>query len=251
VCCNGVIVPKTTAGCDIPNVCRQSPTRFLTKTQACCGGVLYPRSKTKDHGCCQNVAPFKYKDEICCFGTVHARHGNAKCCGTRAYDSDTQMCCAGEVVTKTLQGCPGLNTTIVDICKKSPVPRFFRKEGYGCCAGQVGMKIIARILKAHLHSLSEGSIWASPECQCCFWIAGGLVSYLTRWLVTTHPPAIQKQHWHPREAQIEPPLIECEWAFRIQAYIFERSMPASKFYLYFSISSISSSQSIKILIYIS
>jgi hypothetical protein len=32
-----------------------------------------------------------------------------------------------------------------------------------------------------------------------------------------NPPAIQKQHWYSREAQIEPPLIECEWAFRIQA----------------------------------
>ena len=38
--------------------------------------------------------------------------------------------------------------------------------------------------------------------------------------VTTHPPAIQKQHWHSREAQIEPPLIECEWAFRIRALEF-------------------------------
>jgi hypothetical protein len=35
--------------------------------------------------------------------------------------------------------------------------------------------------------------------------------------VTAHPLAIQKQHWHSREAQIEPPLIECEWAFRIRA----------------------------------
>jgi hypothetical protein len=35
----------------------------------------------------------------------------------------------------------------------------------------------------------------------------------------TSPPAIQKQHWHSREAQIEPPLIECEWAFRIQALV--------------------------------
>jgi hypothetical protein len=26
--------------------------------------------------------------------------------------------------------------------------------------------------------------------------------------VITHPPAIQKQHWHSREAQIEPPLIK-------------------------------------------
>jgi hypothetical protein len=44
----------------------------------------------------------------------------------------------------------------------------------------------ARILKAHSHShsMSWGSIWASLECQCCFWIAGGLVSYLTMWLLT-------------------------------------------------------------------
>jgi hypothetical protein len=33
------------------------------------------------------------------------------------------------------------------------------------------------ILKAHLHSKSGGSIWASLECQCCFWIAGGLRMY--------------------------------------------------------------------------
>jgi hypothetical protein len=32
-----------------------------------------------------------------------------------------------------------------------------------------------------------------------------------------NPPAIQKQHWHSREAQIELPLIECVWAFRIRA----------------------------------
>jgi hypothetical protein len=31
--------------------------------------------------------------------------------------------------------------------------------------------------------------------------------------------AIQKQQWHSREAQIEPPLFECEWAFRIQANV--------------------------------
>jgi hypothetical protein len=37
--------------------------------------------------------------------------------------------------------------------------------------------------------------------------------------VTTHPLAILKQHWHSREAQIEPPLIECERALRIQAYV--------------------------------
>ena len=36
-------------------------------------------------------------------------------------------------------------------------------------------KINARILKAHSHSMSGDSIWASFECQCCFWIAGGWV----------------------------------------------------------------------------
>jgi hypothetical protein len=44
-------------------------------------------------------------------------------------------------------------------------------------------KISARILKAHSHSMSGGSIWASLECHCCFWIVGGLVSYLTMWLL--------------------------------------------------------------------
>jgi hypothetical protein len=43
--------------------------------------------------------------------------------------------------------------------------------------------------------------------------------------VTTHPPAIRKLHWHSREAQIEPPLIECEceceWAFRIRAIVYQ------------------------------
>ena len=33
--------------------------------------------------------------------------------------------------------------------------------------------------------MSGGSIWASIDCQCCgFWIAGGLVAYLTMWLLT-------------------------------------------------------------------
>ena len=69
-----------------------------------------------------------------------------------------------------------------------------------------------RILKAHPHSLHSqshsmrgGSIWAFLECHCCFWIAGGWV-YSVRY--DTNPPAIQKEHWHSREAQIEPPLIE-------------------------------------------
>jgi hypothetical protein len=45
-------------------------------------------------------------------------------------------------------------------------------------------KTNARILKAHSHSMSGSSIWASLECHCCFWIAGGLVSYLTMWPLT-------------------------------------------------------------------
>jgi hypothetical protein len=32
--------------------------------------------------------------------------------------------------------------------------------------------------------MSGGSIWASFECQFCFWIAGGWVSYLTMWILT-------------------------------------------------------------------
>jgi hypothetical protein len=36
------------------------------------------------------------------------------------------------------------------------------------------MTYIACILKANSHSKSGGSIWDFLECQCCFWIAGGL-----------------------------------------------------------------------------
>jgi hypothetical protein len=70
--------------------------------------------------------------------------------------------------------------------------------------------------------MSGSSIWASLECQCCFWIVGGLVSYLTIWLLTLQ---LFKNSiaWHSREAQIEPPLIECEWAFRIRALEMEFS----------------------------
>jgi hypothetical protein len=54
----------------------------------------------------------------------------------------------------------------------------------------------------------------------------GLMLFLNSWRVSSHivrndtsPPAIQKQHWHSREALIELPLIECEWAFRIRAIV--------------------------------
>jgi hypothetical protein len=47
-------------------------------------------------------------------------------------------------------------------------------------------------------------------------------SHILRYEYDTNPPAIQKQQWHSREAQIELPLneSECEWAFRIRALIF-------------------------------
>jgi hypothetical protein len=50
--------------------------------------------------------------------------------------------------------------------------RWFNTKFYACI-----------LLKAHSrsHSKSGGSIWASLECQWCFWIAGGLVLYLTMW----------------------------------------------------------------------
>jgi energy-converting hydrogenase Eha subunit B len=59
--------------------------------------------------------------------------------------------------------------------------RLFQGEIFG---GPLCMGTIACILKTHSHSMSGGSIWASLECHCCFWIAGGLVSYLTMWLLT-------------------------------------------------------------------
>jgi hypothetical protein len=42
---------------------------------------------------------------------------------------------------------------------------------------------------------------------------------VVHYYVTTHPLAIQNQQWQSREAQIEPPLIECEWAFRLRAWL--------------------------------
>jgi hypothetical protein len=48
------------------------------------------------------------------------------------------------------------------------------------------------------------------------------VSAVPYYATTHRPAAIQKQHWHSREAQIEPPLIECEWAFRIWAKVSAR-----------------------------
>jgi hypothetical protein len=77
--------------------------------------------------------------------------------------------------------------------------------------------IYSCILKTHSHSKSGGSIWASLECQCCFWIAAWrMSSHIVRY--DTNPPAIQKLQCHSREAQIKPPLFEC--GFRIQAIVY-------------------------------
>jgi hypothetical protein len=67
----------------------------------------------------------------------------------------------------------------------------------------------ARILKADSHSMSEDSIWASLECQCCFWIAGGLVSYFTMRLLALQlfKNSIDIQE----KLTIEPPFIHWVW----------------------------------------
>ena len=74
-----------------------------------------------------------------------------------------------------------------------------------------------RVLKAHshLHSMSGGSIWASLEYHRRFWIARGLMLHLSDY----SPPAFQKWQWQSQEAQIEPPLVKCEWAFRVRALV--------------------------------
>jgi hypothetical protein len=73
-------------------------------------------------------------------------------------------------------------------------------------------KCNACILKAH--SQSGGSIWASLECQCCFWIASVVPYYVS-------PSSYSKTALTLKEARIEPPLFECEWAFRIQQGFFQ------------------------------
>jgi hypothetical protein len=56
-------------------------------------------------------------------------------------------------------------------------------------------------------------------------MSGGSMLFLNSWRVSsytvsydTNPPAIQKEHWHSREAQIEPPLIECECECELLEY---------------------------------
>jgi hypothetical protein len=67
-------------------------------------------------------------------------------------------------------------------------------------------------------TLNEWRFSLSFSCVSKLFLNSCSVSVVP-YYVTAHPPAIQKQNWHSKEAQIEPPLIECEceWAFRIQA----------------------------------
>ena len=88
---------------------------------------------------------------------------------------------------------------------------------------------LRRYITKHLRPYSKSSLTLTLN-EWRFNLSDSLVSmlFLNSWrvsvipyYVTTHPPAIQKQHWHWKETQIEPPLIECkcEWAFRIRALI--------------------------------
>jgi hypothetical protein len=97
------------------------------------------------------------------------------------------------------------------------------------------------IQKQHWHSSEAQNEPPLIECECewafgiqakvfvCIYEQNNLVLFRAascgfkdlcmKICMTTDPPAIQKQHWHSREAQIEPPLCECEWAFGIQAKV--------------------------------
>jgi hypothetical protein len=77
----------------------------------------------------------------------------------------------------------------------------------------------ACILKAHSHSMSAWKFNLSFPWVSLLFLNSWRVNRVVPYYVTTYHRAIQIQHWHPREAQIEPSLFECEWAFRIQAYI--------------------------------
>jgi hypothetical protein len=78
---------------------------------------------------------------------------------------------------------------------------------------------LTHVFQKHMHSHSKcgSSIWASLECQCCFWITGRLVSYLTMWVLTLQLFKNSIDTQGKLRLNNEPPVFECEWAFRIQA----------------------------------
>jgi hypothetical protein len=81
---------------------------------------------------------------------------------------------------------------------------------------------IACILKAHSHSRSKsgGSIWASLECQCCFWIVGGLVSYLTMRLLTLQLFKNSIDTQGKLRLNLHSLSVGVSGLFRIQAYMY-------------------------------
>jgi hypothetical protein len=75
-----------------------------------------------------------------------------------------------------------------------------------------------RLYSKRSHTLNEWRFNMSFSWVSVLFLNSWRVSVVP-YNVTTHPPATQKQHWHSRKVQIEPPLIErkCKWAFRIRA----------------------------------
>jgi lysylphosphatidylglycerol synthetase-like protein (DUF2156 family) len=94
--------------------------------------------------------------------------------------------------------------------------------------------IVAVVLKVVLRPYSKSSLtlnewkfslsdWASLECHCCFWIAGGLVSYRYYVTIYSHSRQLLKNSADTQEklrlnlhSCIE---YECEWAFRIRVLV--------------------------------
>jgi hypothetical protein len=92
--------------------------------------------------------------------------------------------------TSTLYYCGYCYCNICLLCSNESTSLWTKEAN---CPGSAPFN--SRILKAHSHSVSGGSIWACLECQCYFWTAGGLVSPCTQWLLTF---PISKQHWQSR-----------------------------------------------------
>jgi hypothetical protein len=97
-----------------------------------------------------------------------------------------------------------------------------------------GIRPYARILKAHSHSMSGSSIWASLVCHCYFWIAGGRLQYLTRWLLTLQLFRNSIDTQEKLRLNLHS-LSVCVWAFGIRAVMFElllQDPDTSQFFLF-------------------
>jgi hypothetical protein len=87
------------------------------------------------------------------------------------------------------------------------------------------------ILKAHSYSHSKigGLICASLGCQYCIWINSWRVSsHIVRYATLTLQLFKSSTDTQAKcEDQIEPPIFECEWAFRIQEYVLSNGLSQS------------------------